>query len=132
MSHPALVEELAGAVAVVNTSAFEGMPNTFLEAWGLGVPALTLSFDPDNLIRDKGLGIAAGADFDAFVAGARELWNGRADRSELSARTVGYIREFHSVEVVGSQWEDLLGKLGAARDKAVNQALPFRSGVETR
>ncbi len=40
LPHSELVEAFASAVAVVNTSSFEGMPNTYLEAWGQGVPVL--------------------------------------------------------------------------------------------
>ncbi len=110
-----LVELLAGAVAIVSTSVAEGMPNTFLEAWGLGVPALSLSFDAEHAIRDHGLGIAADGSWDRFVAGARELWNTRRDRAALSERTRTYVRTVHSAESVGDEWEALLGELGVER-----------------
>ena len=120
MAHSALVVELASAIAVVNTSSFEGMPNTFLEAWGQGVPVLSFSFDPDNLIQEKGLGIAADGVWDTFVAGARRLWAERFERSDLSARTRSYIRDVHSPEAVGSQWEALLGELGVSASPALD------------
>jgi glycosyltransferase involved in cell wall biosynthesis len=41
---------LEAAVALVSTSSHEGMPNTFVEAWGHGVPVLTLSFDSDGVV----------------------------------------------------------------------------------
>jgi glycosyltransferase involved in cell wall biosynthesis len=39
----------------VNTSDYEGFPNTFLQAWIRRVPVVSF-FDPDNLIERRGLG----------------------------------------------------------------------------
>lgn len=115
LPHPELVEKLGSAVAVVNTSEFEGMPNLFLEAWSQGVPVLTFSVDPGGVVAEKGLGIAADGSWDAFVAGARVLWESRFDREETAQRVRGHLRDVHSRRVVAGQWEELLRSLGAAR-----------------
>ena len=49
-----------GASALICTSAYEGFPNTFLEAWSHGVPVIS-TVDPDDLIRERGLGLVATA-----------------------------------------------------------------------
>ena len=46
------------AVAAVNTSEFEGMPNVLLEAWSRGVPALVLHYDPGGVVRAHRLGLS--------------------------------------------------------------------------
>ena len=42
----------------VNTSDSEGFPNSYLQAWRRGVPTVSF-FDPDGLIRSRGLGHTA-------------------------------------------------------------------------
>ncbi len=110
--HAELQEIVDRAVAMVNTSSFEGMPNTWLEGWARGVPALTLSFDPDQRIARHGLGISGGGSWDAFVAGARRLWEGRADRAGLSPVVRAHVASAHGTHVE-DRWAAVLERLAA-------------------
>lgn len=104
-----LLELNEQAVAIVNTSDFEGMPNTFLEGWARGVPALALRHDPDSVIQTHGLGVFAGGSFEAFVTAAQELWAYRDRQSEVARRCRSYVAAHHRAEVVVSKWEEALG-----------------------
>lgn len=106
--HPEVMELIGRAVAVVNTAVHEGMPNVFLEGWSRGVPALTLSFDPDGRVAERGLGISADGDFARFADAARELWTSRADRSGYAAAAAEYIRETHSIPAVAARWAEVI------------------------
>lgn len=55
------------ALALVNTSAYEGFPSTFLEAWRYCTPVVSLSVDPGRYITPDIEGFADG-DFEALVA----------------------------------------------------------------
>jgi glycosyltransferase involved in cell wall biosynthesis len=105
--HEELQALIGRAVAMVNTSEFEGMPNTWLEGWARGVPALTLGFDPDERIATHGLGVAAGGSWDGFVAGARRLWEGRADRAGLGPAVRAYVADAHG-ERVAAAWAEIV------------------------
>lgn len=106
--HAAIQELLDRAVASVNTACSEGMPNVLLEGWSRGVPALVLTHDPDGIVAQCGLGGFAAGSMERFAALAREQWNTRHSRTQLSARCQAYVKSHHSSEVVASQWSALL------------------------
>jgi glycosyltransferase involved in cell wall biosynthesis len=111
LPHRELMGLVARAAAIVNTSTVEGLPNVFLEAWARGVPVLTLRCDPDSVVAARELGVAADGSWDRFVAGARELWDTRHERAELSRRTRAYIEEVHSIDAVAARWADVLERV---------------------
>jgi glycosyltransferase involved in cell wall biosynthesis len=97
------------AVAMVNTSDYEGMPNVFLEAWSRGVPALALSHDPDGVISREGLGGFADGDRERFVDLARRLWVERNYQEDLALRCLNYTNREHAPGVLAARWAAVLG-----------------------
>jgi hypothetical protein len=96
------------AVAVVNTAAFEGMPNVFLEGWARGVPALALRHDPDNIIERRRLGAFAGGDPSRLIEQVRSFWTSRHDQQELAARCIEYVHGQHSLDAAARGWMEVV------------------------
>jgi glycosyltransferase involved in cell wall biosynthesis len=104
-----MLERIAHATAVVSTSHYEGMPNTLLEGWSRGVPALTLHHDPDGVIMRERIGFCANGDASALADHARAMWAGRDRDPELHERCRDYALREHSPDVVLDRWIAALG-----------------------
>ena len=93
------------ATALLCTSTYEGFPNTFLEAWGNGVPVVS-TVDPDDLLSEHGLGLTA-PDAAGLAAHLRQLiesqpmWRGIADRGR------DYCVSAHAVDRALPRFEEL-------------------------
>jgi glycosyltransferase involved in cell wall biosynthesis len=99
------------AIAVVNTSEFEGFPNSFMEGWARGALALSLHADPDAVITTHRLGAVAQGSRVALASAARTMWHERDEPDQRRMAAVTYVREHHSPAVVGERWFDLVTSL---------------------
>jgi glycosyltransferase involved in cell wall biosynthesis len=102
------------AVAIVNTSEYEGMPNVFLEGWSRGVPALAFSHDPDGVVVRHGLGTFAAGSRERLSELARSHWASRANQREVADRCIAYVHHHHDVDTVTAAWRAALSSKGAA------------------
>ncbi|MBI9035990.1 MAG: glycosyltransferase [Bacteroidales bacterium] len=81
---------------LVNTSVFEGFPNTFLQAGKYGVPILSLSVDPEKMLSEGGGGVCAANNFDLFVEGFEQILRDIEFRKLISLKVRAYVRKFHN------------------------------------
>jgi glycosyltransferase involved in cell wall biosynthesis len=97
------------------TSDSEGFPNTFLEAWSYGLPIVS-TFDPDNLIARRGLGIAA-SDVPALAKGIKLLIDSPQRREKAAQAARQYYLENHTINVALPKFENVF--LSAVNDSEI-------------
>jgi hypothetical protein len=83
------------AEVFVNTSEFEGFPNTFIQAGQGGATVLSLLVDPDGVLEGFGAGRCAEGDWPTFLEDAQELLSDTAIRRSLQARCAEFVAEWH-------------------------------------
>ena len=101
------------ALCLCCTSAYEGFPNTFLEAWSQGRP-VTSSFDPDGLIQSRELGSYA-SEVDEFVSVIRRLSSSPETWRSQSQNCLKYYATTHALEMAMPRLEQEI--IGTWRNK---------------
>jgi len=83
------------ASVLVNTSRFEGFPNTFLQSACHGVPIASLGVNPDQILTRYGLGLVADHSMPRLTLAVQQL-STREHRELYAPRLQAYAREFHT------------------------------------
>jgi glycosyltransferase involved in cell wall biosynthesis len=97
------------ARVVINTSAHEGMPNTFLQAWARGVP--TLAFvDPGTQLDGEPVHQSA-ANIEEMADEIERLFSDESRHARIAARCRRYFEATHSVPRVLRHYEEVFGWL---------------------
>jgi glycosyltransferase involved in cell wall biosynthesis len=114
IAHERIGEFLAGAALFAHSSPAEGFPNTLLECWARGLPAVSC-FDPDGIVECERLG-ACRSDYAAWEAELeRRLADSELRRAE-GARARAWAATHHAPDVIHERLATLLrGVLADAR-----------------
>lgn len=114
--HHEIWEYYRRARMLISTSAYEGFPNTFLQAAVAGVPVVSLNVDPEDILVKKGCGVFAGGDFELFVQAVGALWSDNALADRYAEAFFNYVVDNHGLERQMLRFEALLGQAVTTQD----------------
>lgn len=98
-----------GASILVNTSAAEGFPNTFLQAWSRGMPSVSFF---DSSVRSGGLDVGyVVADMESMVERVKRVKTNPDEWHKQGERAMQYARQNNSVGSVVDRYEVVFGQL---------------------
>ena len=99
-------EHFRKSKALVNTSDYEGFPNTFLEAWRYETPVISLHFDPDEILKSTDMGIFSGS-MSKMIDDIVFLDESIDERMMMGEAGRNYVIENHSLERVTDKYEKI-------------------------
>jgi len=79
----------------VNTSIYEGFPNTFIQAWMRRLPVVSINANPDNTLHKHSLGFHSGS-YEQMVKDVKSLIMDPTMRNDIGARAESYALANHS------------------------------------
>jgi glycosyltransferase involved in cell wall biosynthesis len=106
-----MLREFSGAIALLNTSRFEGFPNAMLEAGACGVPVLSLTVDPNGILSREGGGFVAGGNIEALALAVRRFALEPGLATDAGARLQRYVRANHDGDARVAELAEVLIRL---------------------
>ena len=88
-----------------------------LEAWGQGVPVVSLTIDPGQVIQREQLGLVSGTP-ERLRHDLKRLVQIPVLNDALGARGLAYVRRYHSLEAVCRVFEQILPSVRQANTNA--------------
>lgn len=107
--HEKINEYYSRSLILVNTSPVEGFPNTFLEAWGNGIPVVSF-VDPDNIISKNKMGYSSN-NFEGMVDKVKNLIESDDLRIKMGNNGKKYVLKEHNFNKVVEAYEKVFKKL---------------------
>ena len=95
----------------VNTSVFEGFPNTFIQASKNRTPIISLKVNPDNFLTLYKCGFSCNDDFNKMVGNLEELLEDSDLYLEYSQNSFDYAKKNHDIAKLGKEWRKVFRKV---------------------
>lgn len=86
----------ASAKCLVHTSVSEGFGNVFLEAWKNKTPVVSLTVDPDSVLKRRKTGFCS-QNFEQMIKDVKTLLSNKKIWKEFSENGYNYVRKEHDI-----------------------------------
>jgi glycosyltransferase involved in cell wall biosynthesis len=99
------------ALVFINTSDYEGFPNTFLQAASTKTPIISLNVNPDNFISAYNCGIFCENNFEKLIQETKALVLNKDDLRIKGENAFNYLSENHNIKKNIKNLEEIIKHL---------------------
>jgi len=99
---------ISNAIALINTSDREGLPNTVTESWSYGVPVISLNINPDGLIEK--LGYFCHNKKRKLSSSIQDILYNHSNYKKLKNKSRAYVEKYHRIADILKLYEKVINE----------------------
>ena len=95
----------------INTSIYEGFPNTFIQAFKNKTPVISLNVNPDEILTKNKIGIFCHDDLKKMEFSINQLFENQELYDTYAKNAFTYVKNNHDIKIISKKWFELIEKI---------------------